>query len=435
MMETMTTFLQAQAEAMAAHARATAAQQLPALPPYTGEGKQAADDGFERWIDRFKERAKVAGWDAEHQLYQLKVHLDQTASDVFRMIPETERDTFDKAVAALGKRFKPKDIEELRGMEFYHVMQENESIEQLGITVQRLGRRAFPSMNEKEFDRLIKGRFFQALLVKWQRKLEAPKPGETFHELYNRARMVEQYEKQYAASAAAHSDQSSKKAERTRKTAATSARDESVKQEQLKSTEPGAGRKVQRGMFCWGCREAGHIKRNCPKKAEAPGRSKVANTAAVEASPNAKVDDLTEEQLEQMLADRRLLREQSLLHGSATNTVFAEDDDLPAVGPILLLDVSIEGVLIKATVDTGAQSTIISRSTLHEIGRHLSQTGRPLPTLSKPTVRLYGKDGPGAGRQLTITAQLPLTFTVDGESVNVLAFVRACSPTVSNPVY
>ena len=61
MVETMTTFLQTQAEAMAAHARATAAQQLPALPLYTGEGKQAADDGFERWIDRFKERAKVAG--------------------------------------------------------------------------------------------------------------------------------------------------------------------------------------------------------------------------------------------------------------------------------------------------------------------------------------------------------------------------------------
>ena len=133
MVETMTTFLQAQAQAVAAHARATAAQQLPALQSYT-EGKQAAYDGFERWIDRFKERAKVAGWDAEHQLYQLKVHLDQTAGDVFRMIPETERDTFDKAVAALGKRFKPKDIEELRGMEFYHVMQ-NESIEQLGITV------------------------------------------------------------------------------------------------------------------------------------------------------------------------------------------------------------------------------------------------------------------------------------------------------------
>ena len=75
-------------------------------------------------------------------------------------------------------------------------------------------------------------------------------------------------------------------------------------------------------------------------------------------------------------------------------------------------------------VDTVAQSTIISRSTLHSIGRHLHQNGHPLPILAKPTVRLFGKDGPGGGRQLTITAQLQLTFTVDGESVNVLVFVQ-----------
>ena len=37
MVETMTTLLQAQAEAMASHPRATVAQQLPALPLYTGK--------------------------------------------------------------------------------------------------------------------------------------------------------------------------------------------------------------------------------------------------------------------------------------------------------------------------------------------------------------------------------------------------------------
>ena len=144
----------------------------------------------------------------------------------------------------------------------------------------------------------------------------------------------------------------------------------------------------------------------------------------MEASPNVKADDLTEEQLEQMLADRRLRREQSLFGDNAINTIRAEDNGVPAVGPTLLLDVSIEGLPVKATIDTGAQSTIISRSTLHVIGRHLSQSGHPLPTLEKPIVQLHGKDGPGGGRQLTITAQLQLTFTVDGESVNVLVFVQ-----------
>ena len=46
-------------------------------------------------------------------------------------------------------------------------MQENESIEQLGIELQNLGRKALPRMKEEEFDRLLKGRFFQALLSKW----------------------------------------------------------------------------------------------------------------------------------------------------------------------------------------------------------------------------------------------------------------------------
>ena len=51
MVETMTTLLQAQAEAMAAHPRATAAQQLPALPLYTGKetGKQMTALSVLKW--------------------------------------------------------------------------------------------------------------------------------------------------------------------------------------------------------------------------------------------------------------------------------------------------------------------------------------------------------------------------------------------------
>ena len=51
----------------------------------------------------------------------------------------------------------------------------------------------------KELDRLLKGRFFQALNVKWQRKLGAPKPDESFYALYDRARALESREKQYSA--------------------------------------------------------------------------------------------------------------------------------------------------------------------------------------------------------------------------------------------
>ena len=65
--------------------------------------------------------------------------------------------------------------------------------------------------------------------------------------------MIEQYKKQDAASAAAHSDQSSKKNDPTHKTATSTVKDESAGQEQPKNTGPGAGKRVQRGVFCWGC--------------------------------------------------------------------------------------------------------------------------------------------------------------------------------------
>lgn len=79
------------------------------------------------------------------QLYLLKLHLDKTALDVFRMLPDEERDTMECAVTALKKRFMPADIEELRGLEFHYRSQGgNESIEQLGISIQQLGRKAFP---------------------------------------------------------------------------------------------------------------------------------------------------------------------------------------------------------------------------------------------------------------------------------------------------
>ena len=61
---------------------------------------------------------------------------------VFRMLPERDMTDFDKAVAALGEHFKPVDIEELRGIEFYHRSQGNELVQQLGISLQPLGHMA-----------------------------------------------------------------------------------------------------------------------------------------------------------------------------------------------------------------------------------------------------------------------------------------------------
>ena len=63
-----------------------------------------------------------------------------------------------------------------------------------------------------------------------------------------------------------------------------------------------------------------------------------------------------------------------------------------------------------AMVDTGIQSTIISRTTLHRIGQQRCQDWKPVPVLEEPTVKLYGKDGIAGGQQLAITAQLDMAL-------------------------
>ena len=112
-------------------AQAVASQYLPPISCYTGEGSDATEDSFDRWLECYEER--IAGRTKEQQLYQLKTHLDKTAGEVFCMLPETDPKDLKRAVAALRKCFKPADIEELRGLQFHHKIQGNgETIEQLG---------------------------------------------------------------------------------------------------------------------------------------------------------------------------------------------------------------------------------------------------------------------------------------------------------------
>lgn len=77
---------------------------------------------------------------------------------------------------------------------------------------------------------------------------------------------------------------------------------------------------------------------------------------------SAKVEDLTEKQLEALLSQRRLKREKQLLiegTESSIDTVTAKPTKIgDAVGPTIYMyiDLEIEGEKVEAMVDTGAQS-------------------------------------------------------------------------------
>ena len=128
----------------------------------------------------------------------------------------------------------------------------------------------------------------------------------------------------------------------------------------------------------------GHFARESRKPAaqESPGCTTTTPTSHVGVldvgSNTTWSENLTEAQLEELLAECCLHKEQGLLendsvrmHAVTTKTRWISD----LVGPTVLLGVEIEGVHIEAVVDPGSQSTIISRETLHAIGRSLHHAG------------------------------------------------------------
>ena len=157
-----------------------ATQSVPPLRKFSGEDIDSDEGSIDRWIEQFEERAKVMGWNDEQKLFQLKAHLEKTAEHAVRMLSKKEKRSYESVTAALQNRFHSLDIEELRGLEFHQLMQNQQSVEELGVQLQKLGRKAFLGSGPREFDRMLKGHFCQALLPKWQRKLGAPKPTESF---------------------------------------------------------------------------------------------------------------------------------------------------------------------------------------------------------------------------------------------------------------
>ena len=106
-----------------------------------------------------------------------------------------------------------------------------------------------------------------------------PKPDETFGQLFERARMLEQHEKQFTVSAASRGETVARKA---KPAAGVGRPPPSMKATKVPETPSRPLPTPNFVRLCHVCRQPGHLARNCPErlkntKQEAPGRS---NSAA-----------------------------------------------------------------------------------------------------------------------------------------------------------
>ena len=106
---------------------------------------------------------------------------------------------------------------------------------------------------------------------------------------------------------------------------------------------------------------------------------------------------------------------------SKIDTIVAHPTD--AVGPVVYLELVIEGYPVKAVVDSGAQSTILSCGLLHQVAHHMQSQGHATPTLVQPSARLYGRSGNNSS-ELTVTAQTNLEMSLDGHTVLMPVFIQ-----------
>ena len=140
LMQSIAQLIKTQNQMVEAHTRAMSAQSLPPLKHYSGEGVQSLEDGFDRFIEQFEEGARIVGWSEEHRKYHLRMLLDKAAFQTYRLLPDSVKASYSETVEALRKRFKPVDIEELRGIEFHQMVQGSQSVEELGLELQHVAK-------------------------------------------------------------------------------------------------------------------------------------------------------------------------------------------------------------------------------------------------------------------------------------------------------
>ena len=229
---------------------------------------------------------------------------------------------------------------------------------------------------------MLKGRFYQALLPKWQRKLGSPKPSESFDDLYARARAKERHDQQISARQVG---------EKSKQEGSQKKHTESTSRPKAPARRPANkvfSKPKQKENGCFNCGDLNHFEETAQTKggSEVTGKSSKVSTLTAESST--KEHDIP--QPEPLSVDTGQNLDPS---GANDCTETPVTHPANAVGPVLHLELTIEGLPVQAVVDCGAQSSIIPEDLFDRICNHMIACGRERLERGPPTAKLYGKGG------------------------------------------
>ena len=192
----------------------------------------------------------------------------------------------------------------------------------------------------------------------------APKPDESFEELFARARVLERHEQQFGASRWNNArgksttlEGGSTKGDRTteQRTGISSKGPQCQKglRQEFKGVKTGHPRffpdETKKSEAWYNCGDLGHHWRDCPKLGrEAPGRTGRVSSMTVRKFTN-QFQQFSTDELETVLTERKAATEQQQLEGSG-NVDMVTVSSVGVKGPLLKVNLEVEGLPVQAVV-------------------------------------------------------------------------------------
>ena len=369
--------------------QALLAQQLPPLPKYTGEDQDQGET-FRDWLEQFELVASLGDWDGKTKLVNLVTRLRGQAYAFYRSCTLQQRADYATLVAELTKRFTPVQIQAVQSSLFHDRKQKpRETVDSYAQELRQLFYRAYPTVQRgtreaEDMGQLVLANQFVAGLLPELKTKVAGTEGK-LEQLLTKARFEEAKLRELPGSRMDGTSTNHPKFTRgpwQGHHASVLPRDTHHPNRLNPQGPPVANpRGYGEPARCFNCNAYGHIARNCPRQRrqeEARGRNlpqyqpqEGARMAAVvpgrQDSPLPQVPPATMPQHsgppQNALLDAALTTITATMHGLTP----ANQKPGLELGPTLTTTVELEGVPVRALLDTGSPATIVSLNLILEV--------------------------------------------------------------------